>query len=101
VCSRISSLELGNRTEDVKKQYAAKRGRIDALGQRHPAEAALFKIVGRRDQFLQRSRQAVEFADDQRVTLPQHVVEHARELWSISARAGCALDVDLLAACAT
>lgn len=74
---------MRDRPEYMEYEHAARRGGIDALGQRHPPDAALFEIPGRGDQLLQRPGEPIELPHDQYVAPAQHVVEHAREFGPI------------------
>lgn len=92
------ALELRNRSEHMEHEHAARRGGVDALGQRHQPDAAFLQVLGRGHQLFQRAGEPVEFPHDQYVATAQHVVENPRQLGTVCLGAGRLLRMDLLAA---
>lgn len=62
-----SALELGDCAEDVEDQFAARRSRVDRLGQREEVAASRLEACYELDQVGERAAQAIEPPDDERV----------------------------------
>jgi hypothetical protein len=65
------AFELGECRRDVKDERAHRRRRVDRLGERDELNAALAKLVDKGHQIFDRSAEAIETPDDERVALGQ------------------------------
>ena len=91
------ALEFGECAEDVKDQSAAGAGGVDRLGERAEADVAVRQVLHGAHQRSERSREAVEFPDDERVARAQEI-ESGLEFRPAAAGAGRGLGEDLFAA---
>jgi len=67
------ALELGERSEDVKREPPRRSRRVDALSQASEADSALLEPRDRFDQVPQRAAETIELPDDERVALAEMV----------------------------
>jgi hypothetical protein len=83
------ALELRDRPEHVEHQHAPGLGGVDALGQRHQADAALLEVLPAGDQLFERPGKLVGLPYYQHVAPAQHVMEEARQFGPVRLCAGC------------
>ena len=91
------ALELGQRAEDVKDQFAARGGGIDALGQAAQANLALLEGGDDLDEVPQGAAQAVQAPDDQGIA-GAHVGQRLREAGPLGGRAALGIGEHTLTA---
>ena len=84
-----AALEFGERAEYLKHEPAARRRRVDRLGERPESDLAALQLFDRLDELLQRPREPVEFPDDECVAGAK-IVERGDELRPIALRARAA-----------
>jgi hypothetical protein len=91
------ALEFGDCAQHVKDQHSARRRGVDCIREGDEAYAPSLQVFGGFDKLLERPRQPVEFPDNERIALAQHVAQEARQFQPIGFRAGGLLDDDALA----
>src|SRR5262245_44913753 len=77
--SNQRNLELGERRKDVEHELAAGRRRVDRLSEAAELDATLLENVHGLDELLNRSRQAIQSPDHERVAV-SHIFQCSREL---------------------
>src|SRR3954447_6832475 len=84
------TLELGKRRKDVEHELAAGRRRVDRLSEATEFDATLLENLHGLDELFDRSRQAIQSPDHERVAIP-HVFEGGRELRPMALGTGLCL----------
>lgn len=77
------SLELAQRAKEVEDQFAARRCRVQLLGQRLESDASCAEVLDRLDQLPERPSKPVELPHHERIARAQ-VRDGGGELWAVT-----------------